>query len=66
MATRGSSQSAKSSNEDDLAVRTAVAEATAVRETAVEVRQPLARIAVHGVFAATTILLVVLAAVGAG
>ena len=48
------------------AVRTAVAEATAVTETAVEVRRPLARIAVHGVFAATTILLVVLAAVGAG
>jgi hypothetical protein len=37
----------------------------AVRETSARVGAPLARIAVHGVLAATTILLVVLAAVGA-
>jgi manganese efflux pump family protein len=46
------------------AVRTAGTEATAVREVSVEVRRPLARIAVHGVLAATAILLVVLAAAG--
>lgn len=39
---------------------------TAVREVPVHVDRPVVPIAVHGAFAATTILLVVLAAIGAG